>query len=286
MTAIFFALVSYVGWGSGDIFSAKASRKIGAFLTSFWTYIIGFLFMSLFVPFALKTPVNFSSEILFISIVLGVILWIAWPIFNEALRIGNASIVGTIAGSFGGLVVILSLIFFKESLGPVQLLAIIIILVGIILSSLNFADLKNKKFIENKGTMFAIIVMVIWGIYFTFIRIPTDQIGWFWTTYIAFATGAIISIALSIIKRKEFKKISPKNYLNLGMSAVLTTTGTVSFNFAITQGLTAVVAPIATSYPTLFVLLSRFVFGDKLTKQQWAGIIISLAGIVLLAIFS
>lgn len=286
MTAIFFALVSYVGWASGDVFSALSSRKTGTFLTAFWTDFIGFILLSFFVPFFLQDLKKFNLEIFFVTLVLSVILWIAWPIFLEAMRIGNSSIVGTIAGSFGGLVVILSTIFLHESILPIQLISIIIILAGVVLSSLNFSDLKNKKYIENKGTILAIITMIIWGIYFTFVRIPVDQVGWFWPAYIALATGTVIMISLVIIRRKNVRKIPSKQYLNLSLSSISATAGTVSYNFAITQGLTAIVAPIATSYPTLFVLLSRFVFGDRLTKQQWVGVIISLAGIVLLAVFS
>lgn len=286
MTAIFFALVSYVGWASSDVFSALSSRKTGTFLAAFWTDFIGFILLSFFVPFFLQDLKKFNLEIFFVTLVLSVILWIAWPIFLEAMRIGNSSIVGTIAGSFGGLVVILSTIFLHESILPIQLIGIIIILAGIVLSSLNFSDLKNKKYIENKGTLLAIITMFIWGIYFTFIRISTDQIGWFWPAYIALATGTVIMISLAIIRRKNVRKISSKQYLNLSLASFFATGGTVSYNFAITQGLTAIVAPIASSYPTLFVLLSRFVFGDRLTKQQWFGILISLAGIVFLAVTS
>ena len=286
MVAIFFALASYVGWGSGDIFSALASRKIGTFPVAFWTYLIGFFLLSLLTPFFIKDLSKFSPQILVITVGLSVLVWAAWPIFIEALRIGNSSIVGTIAGSFGGIVVILSMVFLNEALGNYQLLAIIIILSGVILSSLNFASLRNKKFIENRGTSLAIVVMFMWGIYFTFVRIPIDQIGWFWTTYIASATGTTIMAALTILRKEKVRRIPSRQYLNVSLASVLANAGTASYNFAITQGLTAIVAPIATSYPTLFVLLSRFVFGDKLTRQQWIGIIISLAGIVLLAIFS
>ncbi len=286
MYAIIFALLSYFGWGSGDIFSALASRKIGTFPVAFWTFFLGFILLSFLTPLFLKDLAKFTLEMFLIATVLSVLLFIAWPIFLEALRIGNTSIVGTISGSYGGLVVVLSTIFLNEKLIAIQIFAIIIILTGVVLASLNFKALKNKKFIENRGTVFAIIAMIIWGIYFTFVRIPVEEIGWFWTSYIAVVTGSLLMVATAIFKRKKITKIPSKQYRNIGLSTFLTTTGTVSYNFAITQGLTAVVAPIATSYPTLFVILSRFVFGDKLNKQQWIGIILSLAGIVLLAIFS
>lgn len=285
MTAIFFALVSYVGWGSGDVFSAKASRKVGAFQSSFWTYVFGFLLLNILAPFFLADLARFNFQIVIINIALGILLWSAWPIFLQALRIGNASVVGTIAGAFGGPVVILSTIFLKESLILIQIIAISVILFGIILSSLSLKEL-GKKSIENKGTVLAILVMLIWGVYFTFVRIPTDEIGWFWTSYISSATGTAISIFLAIIKKQKVTKVPKKQYFNLFSSSALVGSASASYNFALTQGLTSIVAPIATAYPTLFVLLSRIVFKDKLTRQQWLSIVVGLAGIVILAISS
>lgn len=282
--SIFFALISYLGWGTADIFTAVATRKIGTFLSTFWTYVLGFLVLTFFTPFFLKDLNRLNLDIFFITVVLGFILWLAWPIFIEALRIGNASIVGTVAGSFGALVVVFSIIFFKESLEAVQLSGILVILVGILLCSINFADLKKRKIIQNKGTALAIAAMFLWGVYFTFIRIPTEEIGWFWAGYIALGTGALISVIMAFFKRKRFKKLSKKSYFNVLASAVLNTIGTVNFNYAITLGLSSIVAPVATSYPTLFVLLSRIVFKDKLTKQQGIGIILGLLGIVILAL--
>lgn len=285
MSAIFFALISYVGWGSGDIFSTKASRKIGAFQSSLWTYLFGFLLLNILVPFFLSDLSRFNLQIIIINIALGFLLWIAWPIFLHALRIGNSSVVGTIAGAFGGPVVILSTIFLKESLGMVQIIAIVIIIFGIVLSSLSLKGL-GKKSIENKGTALAILVMLMWGVYFTFVRIPTDEIGWFWTSYISSGTGTVISIVLAIVMKQKVKKIPTRQYFNLFASSSLIATASTSYNFALTQGLTAIVAPIATAYPTLFVLLSRIFLKDKLSRQQYLGIGFGLLGIIILAVSS
>ena len=63
--------------------------------------------------------------------------------------------------------------------------------------------------------------------------------------------------------------------------------GTITFNYAISNGANiAIIAPIASAYPTLYVLLAFLIFKDKITKQQILGIIITLAGIVSLAALS
>ncbi len=47
-----------------------------------------------------------------------------------------------------------------------------------------------------------------------------------------------------------------------------------------------VVAPISGANPILFVILVAFFLKDPITRQQIAGIITTLIGIVLLSIFS
>lgn len=80
------------------------------------------------------------------------------------------------------------------------------------------------------------------------------------------------------------------NYKNALMPIIICTLllriGDFSFNIGISKGMTAVVAPISGAFPTLFALLSFFVFKDPIKKQQILGIIVTLVGIVLLSALS
>jgi len=55
MLAIIFALIAFVGWGTGDIFGGLVSRKIGGYSTTVYYYVLSFLLFSLYLPFALAT---------------------------------------------------------------------------------------------------------------------------------------------------------------------------------------------------------------------------------------
>jgi transporter family protein len=284
--AIIFALLSYIGWGSGDIFGTYATRKIGSFLATFWIYAFGALLFSLYIPFALNDLAHVTMDVLAINVLLGLFLAVCFVAFNEALRIGNSSIVGTIAGSFSGITVILSLIFFKESLSMTQILAILIILIGIALSSLHLEDLKKRKVFENKGTLLAILVMLGWGIGYAFIKIPIKQIGWFWSSYILEVVGFLFFLIVGINKFRKNKLPNLRVLTQPLIATLLQNLGGYSFSYGLSVGAASIVAPIAGAYPTLFVLLSRFAFKDRLRKQQGFGIIVTLVGIVLLAFFS
>jgi drug/metabolite transporter (DMT)-like permease len=284
MTSIVLALVTFFGWGSGDIFGTVSTRRIGSLPTSFLIYLVGLIVFAFYIPFAF-TPLPLWA--IFVSIALGSLLVFCYWSFNEALRIGNASIVGTISGSFVALVVPLSVIFLKEHINLIQLLFIASILVGIILASLNPKTLRGATLKLDKSILLSLLTMAGWGIYFTFIKIPIREVGWFWPGYIASIVGTLILAIFITIQRGRLGIKEWKNGIRPAFSAAILTTGaTFSFNAALQIGSATVVAPIAGSYPILFVLLASIFFKDRISASQKVGMIFGLIGIVGLSIAS
>lgn len=62
MLPIIFALVALLGWGVGDVFVTFATRKIGAYSSSFYGYFFGLLVASLYIPFALTDSLSLCSN--------------------------------------------------------------------------------------------------------------------------------------------------------------------------------------------------------------------------------
>src|SRR6266702_3738579 len=125
MSANIFAFITFLTWGSGDIFATVASRKMGAYSASFYGYFFGFLPATFYIPFAIASLHAFSLPMILLTIFLAIIELVAFYAYYVGLRLGNASLVGTISGSFTSLVVILSVLFLGDRLLPQQVLAII-----------------------------------------------------------------------------------------------------------------------------------------------------------------
>ena len=64
----------------------------------------------------------------------------------------------------------------------------------------------------------------------------------------------------------------------------LSTAANLGYNIGISSGYTSIVAPIAASYPVLFVILSSWYFREPLFRRQVVGIATSLVGIVALTL--
>lgn len=286
MSAILFAIIAFVGWGTGDIFGGLVARKVGGYSSAVLNYIFCIILASFYIPFALPELRNLNLESVLWLIVLLPIGIIPLITLYEGMNRGNASLVGIVSGSFGALVAILSVISLKESLNIPQIVSIIIVFIGLVLSSLNLKNFKLQQLLTDKGIPFALFSLVTWAIYFTFVKIPIRQIGWFWPAYI---TWWGFPLVLFYLKKRSIKITIPrdkKHRIYMVMSSVISTIALFSFNLAAAKGQSSIVAPIASSYPVLFALLAYFVFKDRLSKQQIVGMVITLAGIISLSVLA
>lgn len=285
MLEIVFALIAFFGWGVGDIFGTLATRRLGSLSTSAWSMAVGVLISVLFIPLIQSTIHNLTLNILVINMLLGLIFLLGLICFNEGLRVGNPSMVGTVAASFAAVSVVLSIIFLKEKININQSFSIALIFLGLILSV--YTGFKKSKNTALKGVMFALITMITWGIYYAFIKIPVESIGWFWPQVITLSLFPVVFIFMGAKgERVQIPSLKHAALFLVLINGFLVGGGEFAYNFAISKGYTAIVAPIAGSYPVLFVILASFIFKERTTLGQKFGILTTLLGIVFLSILS
>lgn len=289
LTGLVLAFITYLGWGTGDIFGVFASRKIGAYKATAFIFIFGLILASLYIPFALSDLGKITFGLFLLNFLLGAPYIFGNLLLNEAFKRSNASLVGIIVQSFPAVVLVLSALIFKDSITGKQIMWTIIIFLGIFVCSVDFNDFKKGQLFSDKGVRFALLAAIIFSIYFTFLRIFIDQYGWFWPNYISFMTFPIALLAYKKLFRSSEKIEVPKNskvLLATFLSALLLRGGDIALNSGISSGYASIITPIAGASPTLFLTLSYLIFRDPITHQQKAGIGITLVGILLLSSFS
>lgn len=288
MNSFIFGLVPFFGWALGDIFGAFASRKIGAYATTIWVFIGSFVVLTVyafFVGFA-QLITGITLPLFLLNLLLGFFYVSGNFALNEAFTRTNPSLAGTINAAFPALVLVLSVLFFKDPITLPHILVITIIFAGVFLCTFDFGILKSKAKVVNSGLFFALYAMVSFAVVFTFLRVITDKIGWFWPIYISLFPSLIF---LGMMRIKKIPLVSPlktKTLLPILGSTISLRIGDIIFNLGLHSGLAKIVAPIAGAYPVLFVILAFFVFKDPIKKQQMIGIVVTLLGIVLLSIIS
>jgi drug/metabolite transporter (DMT)-like permease len=256
MTGTILAFITYIGWGTGDIFGVFASRKIGAYKASAFIFISGLVLASLYIPFALADLGKITLSLFLLNFLLGAPYIFGNLLLNEAFKRSSASLVGIIVQSFPAVVLILSALIFKDAINAKQILWTIIIFSGIFLCTIDFGDFKKGKLFADSGVKLALIAAAMFSIYFTFLRVFADVYGWFWPNYISFMTFPIALMAYKMIfKSKEVISV-PTDKKVLGatfLSALLLRSGDIALNSGISKGFASIVTPIAGASPTLFL---------------------------------
>lgn len=286
MPAIFFAFISFFGWGVGDLLVAVTARRLHPYSGTLWSMILTIILFGAYAVYSFYELAKITPMLLLFNVILGIVLIGGIIAFREGLRIGNVALVSTIASSFTAITTILAVIFFNERLTIDQIFIITAIFIGLILSMFNVNDVRRRKIVLDKGLLFGIIAMVSWAIYFTFIKIPVREIGWFWPNYITFLLFPLLYFFMRVRKISVFHPNTNNAFMPLISSTIIARIAEFSFNLGINKGYTSIVAPIAGASPVLTVLLAFLIFKDPINKQQILGIVITLTGIVLLSFFS
>ena len=283
MVSLMFAVLTTIGWGASDIFGALSSRRIGSYKTTYWVTVLAAVFLTLLAPLYLGELKSAQWWTVALSAALGIVLTYTYLAFTEALKDGDPAVVGTIAGSFVGPVVILSIIFLHSSLAPTQIACILAIIFGLTLTSLKTDGKKTHRWRPDRSTLFAFLTLAGWTVYFTFIKIPVEHMGWFWPEYIAAMAGLVYVVLFWSRKAAVSHEHIAATLGPSALAGLLGAGGSLAYNIALVSGNTAIIAPIAGSYPILFVFLSYLLFKQSVKNGQKIGIAITLVGIVALA---
>ncbi len=283
--AIILGLITFIGWGTGDLFTIVSARKIGANLTTFWVFFFSFALALLFYPLAPHNLSGITFPLLILNIFLGILFVSGNVLISEAFRLSSAPLVGIIIQAFPAVVLLLSSLIFKDSISPLKWVFITVIFVGVFLCSVDIRKLKRSERIIDKGTGLALVAMVFLSAFFTFSRPLINAYGWYLPSLIATACFPVIFV---FIKKKKEKFYFPKTW-KIIVACFLVGLLIRSGDFALNWGLSipdasSIVAPIAGASPILFVTMSYLFFKDKLNKQQILGILITLIGIVFLTL--
>lgn len=139
-------LGSMLGWGTADLLGAMSSRKIGNVVTLLWMLIIGCTIAFIYFLFTFSSyDLSKIPQNLLLLVLIGLLQTIAYLALYRALMDGKVGIVMPIIGAWALITVMLSIFILHEVLKNTQILAIILIMVGVPLLSLDLKEIIKER---------------------------------------------------------------------------------------------------------------------------------------------
>ena len=273
MFAAALALAAAASWGVGDFFGGLKSRSLNPVAVLIVAQPIGLTLLAIWVAVRGQGPPG--SEVLWacLAAVLGTTGLIA---FYKGMAAGALSIVAPIAGAGAAIPVIWGLAHGDHPSGY-QELGFAAALIGVVLASF---ERRPEAARLAAGVGWAAIAMLAFGAYY----IPMHEAShgdFLWAAFVFRLTSTtLIAAAWLVLRPPNAHRADLPVLASIG---ILDTGGNVFFAAASAKGLVSVVSILASLYPVVTVLLARAVLNERVHRSQELGIVLALAGIVLIS---
>jgi drug/metabolite transporter (DMT)-like permease len=272
-------------WGLTDVTATFGGRRIGSLRVLVASHVVG---VAVLAGLAAILGLTLPTDPLLIATVVAVGLagTGAYLSFFTALRIGPLSVVSPITAAYGGLTVVLAVIFRGESLSPPQALGAAIATAGIALAGLVFDGGLRSARVAGRGVVFAMGALVLFAVMTVGSAGPIGDVGWLPVMLLSRVTSVVaalglLGIALTVGRTRLAPMLAAPlpatrhAWALAGLAGLLDVIGLVSFGIGLERAETWLVGLASSFGPAVAVLVAVAVLGERLRPSQWLG----LAGI-------
>ena len=277
--AVIFALLAALSFGCSDFFAGLASRAFPTAVVTCVVLGIGTLTAAVFALIFPGSGVGVSQ--LACGALSGVGSAVGTFSLYHALAVGRMSVVATVSAVLSAVLPVIFGVALGESLSGISVAGILIAIPAIGLVSWQAGAGAGAA--ARNGVPFAVLA----GFGFALLFIALDRAGTSagtWPVVVGQAVGCLLVIppARRAIARAQRPLRSTVALILTG--GVLSAGGDLLFLAAVGHGQLAIVAVISSLYPAATVLLARAVLAERWTRVQAAGLVLSLAAIVLVSV--
>ncbi len=273
MAAALLALAASIAWGVGDYAGGIKSRVLPALTVLAVSQPFGLAALGVMVAVRASAPPGREVAWAALSAVLGTIGLAA---FYRGMAVGAISVIAPIAAASAVIPVVWG-VTSGESLSSTQAIGVAAALAGGVVASL---ERRAEGTQLATGAGWALLAMVCFGGYFVPMHAAARQ-DWLWPAFLFRCTSVSLVWAVVVTRRSLPRSVRP-HLLALVVIGLLDTGGNALFAAASAQrGLLSVVAVLASLYPVVTVLLARVVLGERVQRTQDLGVLVALAGVVL-----
>jgi drug/metabolite transporter (DMT)-like permease len=222
-----------------------------------------------------------AGRTVWLSLLAGAAGAIALGAFYRALALGTMSIVAPISAS-GVVVPVVVGVASGDRPTALQAAAIPVIFAGVMLASREVHEESAPAGgAARTSIVLALFAALAFGVYFSITdAVAEDSVLWL------LALGRVAAVALLVgflVARPPRVRPEGTDLLPLAAIGALDLLATGLYAWATTEGLLSIVAVVGALYPITTVLLARAILGERLRRQQQAGVALAFVGVAAVA---
>ena len=273
MTALLLALGASLAWGVSDFVGPLVSRTLGTLRVLFWAQVGGVLGMARAVAIRGAGPESWAVLFAIAASFGGMLGLFA---YYRRMATGTMSVVAPIAG-VSAIVPVIFGIATGDDPSAWQVAGIACALAGVGLASVEHQEGRRRV---ASGVGLALLAACGFGFYFPWMHAAGKAD--FWWASLVFRSTALLLMATVVAARRPVLRLSARDLGIVFACGLGDTLGNVLFAASSAHGLVSLTSVLASLYPIVTVLLAAAILRERVAPLQRAGVVLTLAGVVLI----
>ena len=219
----------------------------------------------------------------------GVATGASWLCYFKALQLGDVNRVVPIDKSSTILTIILAFIFFKEKINALRLVCVVLIAIGtyMMITKKEISQEEQNKARGSHGWLFYAVLSAVFASFTSIlgkvgIEGINSNLGTAIRTIVVLIMAWIVVFATG--KQHTIKHIEKKEFGFICLSGLATGGSWLCYYKALQDGLASVVVPIDKLSIVVSIVFSYFVFKEKLTIKSFTGLVLIIAGTLIMLV--
>ena len=251
--------------------------------------VLIFSWIMVFVVGAQGQIMDVSAKTWIFLILSGIETGASWLCYFRALQIGDVNRVVPIDKSSTILTIILAFIFFREEISALKLVCVVLITIGtyMMITKKEISQDEQDKTKGSNGWLFYAVLSAVFASLTSILgKVGIEEINSNLGTAIRTAVVLIMAwIVVFVTGKQHTIKHIQKNELGfICLSGLVTGSSWLCYYKALQDGLASVVVPIDKLSIVVTIAFSYIVFKEKLTIKSFAGLVLIIAGTLLMLV--
>ena len=281
-----FGLIAAVGWGSADYLGALAGRRMGSTATVVVGQVLSAAFITV-VLLATGSSIGRLRDIMWLVLLNGVFTAVAYATHYHALELGPVAVVSPIGAAFAVPAIALAVIVLHERPSAVQLTAIAVTLIGVMLVSTDLGALRAGIRGHPAGLPWAIVSAFGFGVAAFLLGYVSLRAGWIVGLWGSRMAQVACYVPLALARPKEMRRLGTAGRAAIALAlaaGAADIVGVTSYSYGAEHGFLTLVLAASAVFPLIAVVLSYRYLHERLVPNQYAGIALVVAGLLLLGL--
>jgi drug/metabolite transporter (DMT)-like permease len=275
LSAIFSGLASAACWGAGDFSGGVATRRSSVYTVVIISQLVGATCL-VGLAWLLLEPFPILSDALY-SGAAGISGAIGLVALYHGLASGRMGIIAPVAAVVTAIVPVIFSLFTEGAPASQQLAGFGLALLAVWLISRPTGDTQAQL----RDLVLAVVAGLGFGLFFILID-GVSQGAILWPLVAArIASISVLFLVVTFMQRREAPALTQLPIIAL--AGIFDTGGNAFFVLAAQAGRLDIAAVLSSLYPASTILLARFILKERLSSQQWAGVIAALLAVVLIS---